>query len=489
MTETKPLLLRPNKSRLAEKLLADKRMVRELVNGLGSPLNVLLPDALSGNLSEFREVLSRHGVDSEIYFAHKASRSTAIVRQLARLDLCLDVASSEELRHGLACGFTGTRMEATGPKNREFLKLLVQHGVTINLDSEEELETLLKILQSQNRSGKTRVLLRVSGFRQGNGSGRLLGKDSRFGVPVEKIPSLLIRLEEVYEKVEFLGFSFHLDSVSLEDRLEAIDRCVTLFEEALELGLSPTVLDIGGGFRVSYLKHKEDWDNYVSALKEAVLGTRPSLTWQDAAFGLSVEKGVLRGNLNSYEFYEPRPGAKFLDDLLSAELPSLGGQSLGDFLKSNMIRLWLEPGRAILDQAGITFATVYGTKESGSGKKLVLLNMKRSDLAFLDQEFFQDPIVLYNRDPPASKVPQVGAFFAGNLCLESDLVLRHMTFLKRLPREGEIVAFLNTAAYAMDFSATDSIMQPRARKVAVYQNPDSSSGSLRWTLDENYDPS
>ena len=58
-------------------------------------------------------------------------------------------------------------------------------------------------------------------------------------------------------------------------------------------------------------------------------------------------------------------------------------------------------------------------------------------------------------------------FLGGNLCLERDMIFNHLTFVERLPGPGDIVAFVNTAAYQMDLSASEALMQRRAAKVAV----------------------
>lgn len=489
----KPLTLEPRVNAHIRRFLDNRVLAFQLVEALGSPLNIVFPEVLGENLKEFKAVLKSHGVDHRIFFAHKACASTAITRQLALADVHLDVASAEELKHGLACGFAACRLEATGPKNEAFLTLLLQHGVTINLDSAAELEMVIGLCKRlPNIEKPAKILIRASGFPASSGgieNGRLLGKDSRFGVKALAIPAMLARIADHKEHLHFLGFSFHLDSVSLTDRLEAINYCVALFEEALDQGLSPSVLDIGGGFRISYLERREDWDAYTLAIKEAALGRREAVTWQNASFGLHADKGILKGHLNSYEFYEERPGALFLDDLLKAELPSYEGTTLGEFLSANMISLWLEPGRSLLDGAGITLAKVSGTKESSTGKSLVLLDMKRSDLAFLDQEFFSDPVILQKgkRRHKKAAIPIEPVYFAGNLCLESDLVLRHLTWPEQSPAVGDLAAFINTAAYAMDFSATNSIMQPKARKVAVFRSKEKAGSSkLSWTLDESF---
>jgi diaminopimelate decarboxylase len=208
------------------------------------------------------------------------------------------------------------------------------------------------------------------------------------------------------------------------------------------------------------------------------------MTWQANTFGLVPDKGVLRGSFNSYNFYDSNAGANFLNEIIAHEVETLGGVSIARFLRDNGIELWVEPGRALLDQVGITVARVNSVRESSQGDKLVCLNMKRQDICFIDQEIFVDPIILYQNESAQTSSGELPVYFAGNLCLESDLVTRHQTFIPRLPDAGDLVAFANTAGYFMDFSASEAIMQPIAKKVAVFQR----NKCFGWALDENYYP-
>jgi diaminopimelate decarboxylase len=157
---------------------------------------------------------------------------------------------------------------------------------------------------------------------------------------------------------------------------------------------------------------------------------------------------------------------------------------VGSFLRHNEIQLWLEPGRALLDQTGLTLARVNAIK--GQRENIVGLEMKRQDIAFLDQEIFVDPI-FEPADYRSNRGGHEGYYLAGNLCLENDLIFRRKVFLPSPPRKGDLFAFINTTAYMMDFSATNSIMQPKARKVAVV-NSDDGMNNLTWMLDEEYSP-
>lgn len=475
-----PVLLRPLISDAVGDLLRRPQFLAQILDCVGSPANLLLPDTAYSNLDQFHQVLSDHKISGRVFFAHKSNQSDSVVRRLALSSASVDVASANELRHALACGFSGKRMEATGPKNDEFLGLCLLHNVTLNVDSLCELLRILKLRESLGLTTPTQVLLRLSGFTGGKTP---ILKESRFGIPIACIDQALELVCSKNTDLELLGFSFHLDTTGSLERIQAIEETLKLFDVALEKGLSPRVLNIGGGFKINYLEHESDWANFNAQLRMSALGQRESFTWQNNHFGVTAQNGIVRGNLNTYSFFEPASGIAFLETLLQSELASFENKPLGQFLSENMIELWLEPGRSILDQCGFTLARIVEVKTTSLQKQLVVLAMKRQDLCFLDQEVLVDPVLLScnANGETDSKSDYKPYFLAGNLCLESDLIFRRQVYLPRLPKAGDILAFINTAAYMMDFSASESIMQPRARRVAIRRDG-------RFVLDENYSP-
>lgn len=464
-------------------VLDNRRLLTELTGALGSPLNVLLPELVTANVQGFKDAFKKLQLQGRVFFAHKCNRSDSVVRQLAlSSDACIDVSSVNELGHALASGFEGKRIEATGPKTPEFLFVCIQHGVTVSIDSIEELKLLLTLRKSLPQAPSTPILLRLCGFRSSHT--RFLNKGSRFGISIDKVGEAFDILTESGEQLRFLGFSFHLDTVSVPERMIAIENCVQLFEEAVARGFEPSVLNIGGGYKVNYLADENEWNAYTSALKEGVLGQRPTLAWQGNTFGMYVEQGKLRGNFNSYNYFDGTTGPAFLVDMLRQPLPDNPDVTAAEFLRDNMIALWIEPGRALLDQVGLTVAEVLSVRDSSNGDTLVSLRMKRQDISFLDQEIFVDPVIIYQQEPAGAADEPVAVYFSGNLCLESDLIYRHKTYLRALPKPGDLVVFLNTAGYFMDFSASESIMQPVAKKVALSQR----GSQFRWCADEKYWP-
>ncbi|GIF06658.1 type III PLP-dependent enzyme domain-containing protein [Actinoplanes siamensis] len=456
-----------------QSLLDDRDYLAELLDALGSPLALVLPQRATENVAAFRATFRRHHLSGRVHFAHKANRSSALLRELAAGEAGVDVASLGELQHALSAGFTADRIVATGPKNREFLWLAARTGVTVSADSADELAELAGIV-SAHRLPRVPVTLRLSGFAS---SGvRQLTRRSRFGTPAGELAGLLDLLAGRADQVHLTGVAYHLDTTALPEKAVAMENCLAALDECRARGLRPRSLDIGGGFGVNYLADGAEWERWTTELGQAVLGRRPPLTWDGHGYGLRAEGGTLRGSLALYPAYRPVTGPAYLDQLLGTPAPQLG-RPLGELLLDHMYDLDVEPGRALLDQCGLVLARVLAV----SGDR-VRLDVNARDVSLEEHGVLMDPVIVPR--PGDRRTGPAGFYLLGNLCLETDLITRRKVCLPVEPRPGDLLAFVNTAGYHMDFNATHAMHQPVARKVAVYR----SGGARRWCLDEQYWP-
>ncbi|MFD7168855.1 Y4yA family PLP-dependent enzyme [Streptomyces violascens] len=479
-----PLYLEPRLEPRLASLLAAPGFLHTLAGGLGSPLNVVLPDQIVENLARFRAVYRRHHLSGEVFFAHKANRSSALVRRLAAAGTGsgMDVASLGELQHALGAGFTSAQIMATGPKSPEFLWLAARCGVAVNVDGRGELDDLAAVVRRYDLP-RVRVLLRLSSFS--SPGVRLLTRQSRFGTPVGELDGLLKTVERHQDAVDFMGVGYHLDTTSIAEKAVALEGCVLVMDECRSRGLEPRVIDAGGGFGVNYLADGGQWDRYTTELTQAVIGNREALTWGRHGYGLRCEAGTLRGGLGLYPAHRPVAGERYLDTLLSHPAPLLG-RTLAASLLESLYDLYTEPGRALVDQCGLTLARVLEVRRAETGDRMVRLEANADDIGLEEHAVLMDPVLVPRagtRAPVADGDP-VGVYLAGNLCLETDLITRRMVFLPRLPQPGDLLGFANTAGYCMDFSADQAQHQPVARKVAAWQE----AGAWRWCLDEQYWP-
>ncbi|WP_018783820.1 Y4yA family PLP-dependent enzyme [Micromonospora sp. CNB394] len=471
------LFLKPSLSDSVRGILDQPDLLPDMVEALGSPLNVVLPHQITDNVERYREVLTSHHLCGEVFFAHKANRSSALVRQLAAGDTGVDVASLGELRHVLEAGCAGRRIMATGPKDTDFLWLAARVGAVVNADSVQELAELAALVAS-HRLPRVRVMARLSAFD--SAGVRVLSRPSRFGVHGREVGVVLDLLDKHRDELDLLGFAYHLDTNALTEKALALEGCLLAMREASARGFSPSAIDIGGGFGVNYLADREEWDRYTTELGRAVLGVRPAMTWQNHGYGLRAEAGTLRGALGVYPAYRPVAGPAYLDALLTLDAPTLG-RSMATLLLESLYDLHVEPGRAMLDQCGLTAARVVEVRTTHAGDVLVRLAANSRDISTEDHAVLMDPVLL----PPGSgEDDPVGVYLSGNLCLEDDLITRRKVTLPRLPAPGDLVVFVNTAGYFMDFAADHALMQPIAAKAAVYR----AGGTWKWCLDEQYWP-
>ncbi len=475
-----PLFLTPRLQSRLSSLLGDPDLLHRLTHALGSPLNVVLPDQIADNVRRFQEVYERHRLNGIVYFAHKANRSSALVRRLADTSAHIDIASLGELQHALGAGFTPDRIMATGPKSPEFLWLAARTGVTVNLDSVDELEMLAGIV-AKHQLPRARVLARLSDF--GSTGVTVLSRRSRFGTPVAAVPELLDALQRHRDTVTLTGLAYHLDTIGLAEKATALEGCFAVMNECAARGLRPRAIDIGGGFGVDYLADGSQWETFTSELTSAVLGRRPPLTWRGHGYGLRNEGGTLRGTLGLYPAHRPVAGPRYLDELLRLPAPSLG-RPLATLLLENLYDLYSEPGRALVDQCGLVLARVLEVRDDPGGDCFVRLEMNASDVSLEEHGVLMDPVLVPHPDRTRPSGGPAGVYLIGNLCLEADFITRRRVFLPHRPGPGDLLAFANTAGYFMDFSADHALHQPVARKVAAYHD----GGRWHWCLDENYWP-
>lgn len=459
-----------------KEFLEKENNVRSYIEQYGSPLNILFPEHIKDSIKSFSDVFKKYAIQGRVYYAHKPNKSQALIKQAAFEKIFLDVASEAELKNALSNGFVGGRLEATGPKNEQFLLLALQHDVLVSVDNMDELHDIVCLHATLSLSKPANILLRLGGFNMAS-----LAKDTRFGISLDRLPEALAFCKEHQDRCNVVGFSFHLDTSSIEEKVHALTICIGLVQQTRKQGFNNVhILNIGGGFRVNFLEKESEWSAYMAALKESVVSNKESLSWNNAGLGFRKEQGKLRGDFQFYDYYVSVAQGAYLDNLLSQRFVEDESLSLGAALSELMIELYVEPGRAMLNQTGITVAKVSFVKESARGELLVGLDMNKTNLNSHEQEMMVDPIIISKHKKPNDR----GVYFVGNLCLESDFIYKHKTFPAFLPEKGDLVVFVNTAAYNMDFFESHTLQQRIARKI-IAKKEDS---GFNIFLDELYNP-
>lgn len=220
--------------------IKNKENIKNVVNMCGSPCNLIFPELIDKNIKAFESVFKKYNIKGKIFYAHKVNKSNSLVKQARYNKIGIDVASENELKSAVSNGYTGDMIEATGPKSDSFIILGLEHLVTFNVDSIEELNTIIKyakkILKNE-KNKKVKILLRLNNFK--SQELRLIDKQTKFGINIDNIENILSLLYKNKDIVNLVGFSFHIDSTDIKPKIVAIQNIIKLFQLSYEYGLDP----------------------------------------------------------------------------------------------------------------------------------------------------------------------------------------------------------------------------------------------------------
>ena len=223
------------------KLPLPKR-INALIKMHGSPLLVIDRNQLIGEYQRFRRLLPR----VRLFYAIKANPHPDIIKTLASLGGCFDVASEGEMRHVLAQGVTPDRIIfANTVKRPEALQFARKHKVNlVTFDNEPELYKIAKYAPG------CRVLARLKVSNLGS----IVELSLKFGADEDQIVPMLLKARSLGLKAE--GVSFHVGSqcTNIENYIRAFEAVADIVENAAKHDLKIKMVNIGGGFPIKHFR-------------------------------------------------------------------------------------------------------------------------------------------------------------------------------------------------------------------------------------------
>ncbi|WP_210251697.1 hypothetical protein [Neorhizobium galegae] len=169
-----------------------------------------------------------------------------------------------------------------------------------------------------------------------------------------------------------------------------------------------------------------------------------------------------------YPYYQSPTGSLVLDDILSR---SFDGQTLATRLRNHNIGLVLEPGRALLDGAGMSVFPVLGYKENADYgiTSVAGLSMSISE-QWKNSEFLLNPVLLQKGSVRPNK--PVYSMIGGSSCMEYDVLTYNRTAIWRPDRLSQY------RGYQMDESESEFHQLPLPPKVVIEETGGTSPGIL-----------
>ena len=297
--------------------------VNELTQKFGSPLFVFSERKMEELYNRLYSAFSSRYPDVQFGWSYKTNYLNEICNVFHRLGSCAEVVSEFEYQKARALGIEGKDIIFNGPyKPYADLKIAVEEGAKIHVDNLFELDDLEKIADELN------VVIPVA-IRINMDTG-IYPQWSRFGFNYEN-GDAFEAVKRMYDskKIELIGIHSHIGTFMLDAnayRMATIK--IMQLKEQVEQNFNAQIayIDLGGGF---------------------------------------ASKSNLKGIYQSADVIIPTA-----DDYAEAITSVIYEMNKSEKLP----KLFLETGRALIDEAGYLLTSVNGYKRFPDGKKGYILD-------------------------------------------------------------------------------------------------------------------
>ncbi len=379
-------------------LYAEQVPLRRIAERYGTPCYVYSRAAVEQTYRAFEAAFA--GCDHLICYAVKANSTLAVLNLLTRLGSGFDIVSGGELQRVLAAGGDPGRTVFSGVgKTAEEIRQALAAGILcFNVESEPELLRLDRVAATAGATATISVRVNPDVDPRTHPYIATGLEQNKFGVAYPDALRLYRRAREM-RHLAIAGIGCHIGSqlTELDPFVAALDRVLELADQLRAEGVALTHVDVGGGLGIRYRDESPPaFADYARALTARV-GARP-------------------------------------------------------------VRLLLEPGRALVGNAGILLARVEYLKQ-GAARNFAVVDAAMNDLmrpALYDA---------YHEVRPVAAANGGGAIYeiVGPVCESGDFLARARELSLR---ENDLLAIMSAGAYGMSMSSNYNT-RPRAAEVMV----------------------
>jgi diaminopimelate decarboxylase len=366
-------------------LCAEEVALPDIARDVGTPFYCYSSATIGRHFEVFREAFD--GQDALVCYAMKANSNQAVIATLARLGAGMDVVSEGELRRARAAGVAGDKIifSGVGKTEAEMILGLDEGILCFNVESEPELEALSALAAA--RGAVAPVAIRVNPDVDARTHAKIsTGKaENKFGVPISRARAVYARARAL-PGLSIRGVDMHIGSQITD--LEPFDNAFQLLAEFVQVlradGHAIGHVDLGGGLGIPY-----------------------------------------RADNN------PPPFPQQYAEIVARHTRPLG------------CRIYLEPGRLIVGNAGLIVASVIFVKK-GENKSFVIVDAAMNDLVRPTlYDAYHD--ILPVKAPARGSAEMMRADVVGPVCESGDF----LALDREMPRvaAGDLIAVMSAGAY------------------------------------------
>ena len=244
-------------NRIEGKLFIDEVSLEDLAKEYGTPVYVYsgskLKENLNGYLSSVRE-------EDKVCYSVKSNSNIHLLELLADLGSGFDVVSGNELRKCLEAGAKPEDIVFSGVgKTEEELVLAIKENIfSINIESEEELDRIIKIAKDLEKKAQCMIRINPDISSESHPYIQTGLKTSKFGILREGIDSLVEKASKS-GLINLKGIASHVGSQIFNKELifENLNLLIEIANNLIRQGHALSYIDLGGGLGISYQEEKE----------------------------------------------------------------------------------------------------------------------------------------------------------------------------------------------------------------------------------------
>ncbi len=366
-----------------------------LAEKYGTPLYVYDVELIRQNARKFIQAFEKLSIKSKVAYASKAFSCIAMAQVAKQEKLHLDVVSEGELHTALQAAFPTERIHLHGNnKSKRELQMAIDHQIgCIVIDNFHEIELLEAILEKADK--KIDALIRVTPGIELNTHQYIMtgNEDSKFGFNLANGQAEeAFKLLHNHKRINLRGLHCHIGSQIFETKGFKI--AIKLLFEYIEkwydeFDYTPEVLNLGGGYGIRYT--------------ECDTPIEPSIY---------VAEMVQTVHENS--------------ERLNVDMPEI----------------WIEPGRSIVGNAGISLYTIGSSKEIPGIRNYLSVDGGMSDniRPALYEAKYEAVLANKVKEEITKEVS-----IAGKCCESGDMLIWDLPLPEAEP--GDVLAVFATGAY------------------------------------------
>ena len=253
-------------------LYAESVAVTDLMVEYGSPIYIYSRGQIESNWQQFDQAFGDH--PHLICYAVKANSNLGVLNVLAKLGSGFDIVSIGELERVIAAGGKPGRCVFSGvSKTKTEIQRALELGIyCFNVESAAELDSVESAAKLM--STKAPISIRINPDVDANTHPYIATglKENKFGVSINSALELY-KKAELSKHLDVFGLDYHIGSqiTEVSPFIEALEKALELILELKAEGIKMSHIDIGGGVGITYNEEKTiNIEKYVQSVLDKV---------------------------------------------------------------------------------------------------------------------------------------------------------------------------------------------------------------------------